>query len=308
MINYRRHWPRLLPGLLILLVLATAVYAATFTVTEDDSAGWMLFSVGNPPTAEFSNQQAAIGSGSYRVSISVATSEQVLFAPVSGEALADILPLTYDNYRESGPAVTFIIELQADLDNNGFCDTLFRFVTPSTVVGAWQSINASDTGWEQKTGDCFSAGTYTSVALSSVLATYPTARVDSLLFRAGDDGGSAYIGWTGYLDNVRLGANVYDFEAGGTSGEATFCKRSYPDLGRVRVTQAVYGYGQPGRDEIRRASDAAQLNVFRDFDGSGADEFMIIDIATVDDQEWYGLFLGACDPVYVPASAVTRIR
>ncbi|TVR23944.1 MAG: hypothetical protein EA396_02310 [Anaerolineaceae bacterium] len=82
------------------------------------------------------------------------------------------------------------------------------------------------------------------------------------------------------------------------------CARGYPVLGQIMVTGDLEGYGQPGQDRI------SGLNVFNDANNDGFDTFDILDIVNDEDGNpaWYGIFLGGCDPVYVDASLVTRIR
>lgn len=82
------------------------------------------------------------------------------------------------------------------------------------------------------------------------------------------------------------------------------CPSGFPILGQIMVTGDLEGYGQPGQDRI------SGLNVFNDASGDGFDTFDILDIVNDEDGNpaWYGIFLGGCDPVYVDANLVTRIR
>lgn len=87
-----------------------------------------------------------------------------------------------------------------------------------------------------------------------------------------------------------------------------FCISSnYPVLGSVEVVQSVVGYGQPGIDMIRD-ENGAPLEVFNNAAGDGRDEYLILAIDSYNDEIWYGLFLGGCDPVWVNGNLVTRIR
>ncbi|TVR20177.1 MAG: hypothetical protein EA396_11025 [Anaerolineaceae bacterium] len=82
------------------------------------------------------------------------------------------------------------------------------------------------------------------------------------------------------------------------------CERQYPILGQIMVTGDLEGYGQPGQDRI------SGLNVFNDANNDGFDTFDILVIEEDEDglPTWYGVFLGGCDPVFVDAALVTRIR
>lgn len=81
----------------------------------------------------------------------------------------------------------------------------------------------------------------------------------------------------------------------------------FPVQGSVLVNGSVFGYDEAGGNIIYNA-DGAPLQVFNDADSGGSDEFLIIATDTVDDEEWYGLFLGGCNPVWVKAEWVARIR
>ncbi|PJF21108.1 MAG: hypothetical protein CUN56_12770 [Phototrophicales bacterium] len=86
----------------------------------------------------------------------------------------------------------------------------------------------------------------------------------------------------------------------------SICERDTTIYGMARIDEQLVGYGQPGRDEIRQA-DNSLLPMLHDVDGNGYDTYLIIDIQTYENETWYGLFLGGCEPVYVPAEKVTRL-
>lgn len=81
----------------------------------------------------------------------------------------------------------------------------------------------------------------------------------------------------------------------------------FPVQGSALVNGSVFGYDEAGGNIIYD-SQGAPLQVFNDADGGGQDEYLIVATDTVDDEEWYGLFLGGCNPVWVKAEWVTRIR
>jgi hypothetical protein len=54
--------------------------------------------------------------------------------------------------------------------------------------------------------------------------------------------------------------------------------------------------------------DGTKLDVLHDVDQNGQDEFLVIAKETVGDERWVGLFIGACEPVYVPLANVTLLR
>ncbi|GAB4328365.1 MAG: hypothetical protein Kow00117_14840 [Phototrophicales bacterium] len=91
-----------------------------------------------------------------------------------------------------------------------------------------------------------------------------------------------------------------------TTDETLICGQVFRIYGMVRIDEQMMGYGQPGRDVIRQA-DNSLLPILHDVDGDGYDTYLIIDEQNYDNQVWYGLFLGGCQPVYVPAEKVIRL-
>ena len=96
----------------------------------------------------------------------------------------------------------------------------------------------------------------------------------------------------------------YDYT--GTSSETTICGQTFRIYGMAKIDMQQPGFGQPGRDEIR-LPDFSLMPVLHDVDGNGYDTYLIIDIQTYEDEEWYGLFLGGCLPVYVPADKAEKL-
>jgi len=98
-----------------------------------------------------------------------------------------------------------------------------------------------------------------------------------------------------YIDNLQLGPNLPG------------CDQMYPNLSSALVTNHMPGFWQAGGSEAVKTS-AGVLDLLHDVDGNGQDEYVVITKATVAGERWGGLFIGACQPVYVPLANVTLLR
>jgi hypothetical protein len=87
------------------------------------------------------------------------------------------------------------------------------------------------------------------------------------------------------------------------------CPVAYPIYSSVIMTtaQSQFGYDAPGGLPVRR-TDGSTITLPNDFARKGWDEYLIIAVKVFKGQTWYGLFIGSCQPVYVPADKVTLTR
>jgi len=87
------------------------------------------------------------------------------------------------------------------------------------------------------------------------------------------------------------------------------CTKAFPNLGALIISKAQtqYGLWAPEKDAARR-TDGTQVLLPIDAAGKGWDEYLIIDKQVVNNKTWYGIWVGGCAPVYVPADKVTVTR
>jgi hypothetical protein len=92
---------------------------------------------------------------------------------------------------------------------------------------------------------------------------------------------------------------------GGTTSVVSNCPVGYPILGSVIITTAQTQpiYDHPDGDQI--VDHDQKIMLPNDADHNGQDEYSVIAVQTVKGKLWYGLYIGSCDPVWVPASGVT---
>ncbi len=82
-----------------------------------------------------------------------------------------------------------------------------------------------------------------------------------------------------------------------------------PNLGEIAIGAgaAVPALNTPAGSQVF-LSNGAPLQLPQDADGNGFDTFIITEFRTVADIEYYGIFIGGRNYVYVRANQVTRIR
>jgi len=87
------------------------------------------------------------------------------------------------------------------------------------------------------------------------------------------------------------------------------CPKAYPNLGAVIISNAQrqYALWAPEKDPATNA-DGAKISLPIDADKNGFDEYLVLAKQTVNDQLWYGIYVGGCNPVWVPANKVTVSR
>jgi hypothetical protein len=92
---------------------------------------------------------------------------------------------------------------------------------------------------------------------------------------------------------------------GGTTSVTADCPTGYPILGSVIITtsQTQPVYDKPDGDQI--VDHDKKILLPNDADHNGQDEYSVLVVQTVGGKLWYGLYIGGCIPVWVPASGVT---
>jgi hypothetical protein len=98
--------------------------------------------------------------------------------------------------------------------------------------------------------------------------------------------------------------NALMIRAAGGAGVAG----SVPHLGMVQIStaQSQPFYSTPGGTIVRDA-DANEIRLPRDFDGSGADTYIVSAIRVIDEQVWIGMFLGSAQWAWVRLDGVTAL-
>ncbi len=223
---------------------------------------------------------------------------------INGTPLANVLNLSYDyTVTVAGASASFIyINLYIDTTGDGANDTRIDFAPGGNTTGIRSHNPLTEARWS-------GGGLPANSTWATVLSTFPTASIaattfgipgyPSLIFNIGDTGCS-YQNWSGSFGFPDVEYIGQPGTAGGDCGQPA-------NRGMLRITQSTVGYQSPGGDIIRLAN-GAPLEVFNDAGRDGFDEYIISRETLIDDVSWYGLFLGSCDPVWVPATAGTRIR
>lgn len=85
------------------------------------------------------------------------------------------------------------------------------------------------------------------------------------------------------------------------------CPVTYVILGSVLVYTPQPGFDYAGGEQARD-SNKNPIVLPIDADHGGVDEYLIIQKDTYAGEEWYGLFIGGCNPVWAPSSKVVRVR
>ena len=82
------------------------------------------------------------------------------------------------------------------------------------------------------------------------------------------------------------------------------CDSAFTIYGTALVLDQQLGYSEPN-GEPARDMQGNLIWVLHDVDQDGADTYLIVDIQTgADGETWLGIFIGSCDPVYVPLNRV----
>ncbi|HEX3050704.1 MAG TPA: hypothetical protein VHP83_08620 [Aggregatilineaceae bacterium] len=111
-----------------------------------------------------------------------------------------------------------------------------------------------------------------------------------------------------YFDNAQIVVN--DPNAGEAEEETVHvpgCDQAFTILSSALITTHQPGFWKPGGDEIVLA-DKTKLDLLHDVDQNGQDEYLVVARGLVGEERWVGLFIGACQPVYVPLAKVTLLR
>lgn len=82
------------------------------------------------------------------------------------------------------------------------------------------------------------------------------------------------------------------------------CQIAFPIYGTALVLDQQLGYSEPNGEPARDVLGNL-IWVLHDVDQDGQDTYLIVDIQTgADGETWLGIFIGSCDPVYVPLNMV----
>lgn len=94
--------------------------------------------------------------------------------------------------------------------------------------------------------------------------------------------------------------------SGGSTSTSSAAVNS-PNLGLILIytSQAQPVYASPGGEIVR--VDGQELWLPNDADGSGADSYVVMELALVDGEVWVAIFLGSAHPGWVPLDTVTPV-
>ncbi len=82
------------------------------------------------------------------------------------------------------------------------------------------------------------------------------------------------------------------------------CDATFTIYGTALVLDQQLGYSEPNGEPARDLAGNL-IWVLHDVDEDGQDTYLIVDIQTgIEGETWLGIFIGACNPVYVPLNKV----
>jgi hypothetical protein len=85
------------------------------------------------------------------------------------------------------------------------------------------------------------------------------------------------------------------------------CANPLPILSAANVSGSHVGRGAPAKDQAKD-SEGNPIVLPIDADGSGVDEYLIVDKAVVAGKTWVALYIGGCQPVWLSLDEVTLTR
>jgi len=155
----------------------------------------------------------------------------------------------------------------------------------------------------------FSVQLYNSQTSTTVYSTsFSGAGV--FTYSGADEFDDIYLGSQGegdYFDNAQVGVNAPDADDDEETVHVPGCEQAFTILSSALITTHQPGFWKPGGDEIVLANKT-QLDLLHDVDQNGQDEYLVVARGLVGEERWVGLFIGACQPVYVPLANVTLLR
>ena len=81
------------------------------------------------------------------------------------------------------------------------------------------------------------------------------------------------------------------------------CEMQYPVLSQARVPNPVAAYWAPNKGAVTRA-DGSIVTLPLNANHDGKDTYLVIARQTVNGVVWVGLFLGSCDPAWLPLTQI----
>ena len=81
------------------------------------------------------------------------------------------------------------------------------------------------------------------------------------------------------------------------------CEMQYPVLSQARVPNPVTAYWAPNKGAVTRA-DGSVVTLPLNANHDGKDTYLVISKQTINGVVWVGLFLGSCDPAWLPLTQV----
>ncbi len=261
-------------GTLASLLLTQKVEAAGIAVRPSNLNGWSTSGTGG----SFSNEQAKIGSGSYKFTTGTNGGQKHLINKgFAGTKLSDITTLGYSSYvaaRDSASAAP-LVRIDTTLPGKNFLNMPTQVNTtliwepangPQSTVGTWQDYNPLTQGrwWASPKVDAFpDANTYKT--WSEIIALYPNATVragNGVYLSAGQNSaGAPWSNFVGYVDNFKFNGNVYNFEPNANpviNGE-NFNTHSGADYKGVNVGFNIADFGTVSNVTVDLYKDATKL-------------------------------------------------
>ncbi len=317
--------------LLIVVVLLGAVFpslfvappsaeAATIIVTPTAMDGWVIVddngNGGGSVALVDGPATPPMGTGSLNFTLSASNAGWMAAkADYLGTYLSDITALSYSSYRASGGSV-LAVALQFNIDydltdgNTGWQGRLVYepYRTETVLDNTWQTWSPLNGLWWG------SSGAYTACIQSSpctwaqVLAAHPNAGVHATLGAVLFKAGSGWASFDGNVDGFHIATSggiddTYDFEF--TTPVLPVTGIDVPHNGMIMITadHPVVAYDSPAGEQIRLLS-GTPLVLPQDYDGNGFDTHLIVETETIDNDVWYGIFIGSDQWAYVRADEV----
>ena len=130
------------------------------------------------------------------------------------------------------------------------------------------------------------AGSYSAFPGTSISYTIPST-------------GSWHFGMGLYKPTGENTIRITCSAGGGVGVSVPGCQSQFPVLSQVRVPYLVAAHWGAGKGEITRA-DHSVVNLPLDANHDGKDTYLVVAKQLVDGVWWVGLFLGSCNPAWLP--------
>lgn len=215
MTRFRKHLIALSLAALLLIVPAKATAG---TVTPGSPGDWTTTTT-NTATGDFTDQGFRMRTGS---GVGPGNGGKVYIGTVSiNGPVANLTGLSYSTKIDPGSAaaahLTIAINLYLDCNTDGSYDDILVYEPVYShpgprPTGVWETWNPlSDSWWS-----VYHFVGYTS--FSANLAACATPEILWLSFLAGTSGGTPWVGFDGWIDNVVINGTTYQFRPDGAGG------------------------------------------------------------------------------------------